>query len=114
MIPPTELTPDAVREALGATGATCVYVHVDLDVLDPAEFAGLGYPEPFGLTLASVLELLNAITTELPLVGAGITEFAPGSPQAAGDDLGSVLRIIGSLSTAARGLDSESPSFTID
>jgi arginase len=91
-----------------------VYIHVDLDVLDPAEFAGLGYPEPFGMSLASVLDVLNAITTALPLVGAGITEFAPASPEAAGDDLGSVLRIIGSLSTAARALDPEEPSFTID
>ncbi|MCU1584601.1 MAG: arginase [Microbacteriaceae bacterium] len=113
-IPPTELTPDAVREALGTTGASCVYIHLDLDVLDPAEFAGLAYPEPFGMTLASVLDLLNAITTTLPLIGAGITEFAPESPEAAGNDLGSVLRIIGSLSTAARALDPEEPSFTID
>lgn len=114
MIPPTDLSPDAVTAALDDTGADCVYIHVDLDVLDPAEFAGLGYPEPFGMSLTSVLDVLKAITTALPLIGAGITEFAPGSPEAAGDDLGSVLRIIGTLSTAARALDSEEPSFTID
>ena len=36
--------PAALVDAVAATGATSVYLHVDLDVLDPAEFSGLARP----------------------------------------------------------------------
>ncbi|HEY8912599.1 arginase family protein, partial [Lacisediminihabitans sp.] len=42
LITPDTLTPASIAEALGTSGATSVYLHVDLDVLDPAEFDGLG------------------------------------------------------------------------
>jgi arginase len=32
-----------------------------------------------------------------PLVGSSITGFAPASPEAAVDDLGTILRIVGAL-----------------
>src|SRR5215475_13335324 len=38
-----------------------LYVHVDLDVLDPAEVAGLRYPAPGGPTTAQLAECLGAI-----------------------------------------------------
>ena len=34
---------------------------------------------------------------QFPLAGAGITEFAPSSPDAASDDLGVILRVVGAL-----------------
>lgn len=97
MLPPGGLTPDTLTAAIVATGASSVYLHIDLDVLDPAEFAGVGSPEPFGLTLQGLLDLITAARAALPLVGASITEFAPSSPDAASDDLPSVLRIVGAL-----------------
>jgi arginase len=97
MLTPTGLTPAAVTAALGESGASALYIHVDLDVLDPAEFSGLTFPEPFGLTLAQLVEVIAAAKAALPLAGAGVTEFAPSSPDAAADDLGSILRIIGAL-----------------
>jgi arginase len=100
IIAPEGLTPAAIGGALSATGATSVYLHVDLDVLDPAEFDGLGFPEPFGVTLAALLETIAAVKATLPLVGAGLTEFAPSSAEAAADDLGSILRIIGAISSS--------------
>ncbi|WP_153035238.1 arginase family protein [Amycolatopsis sp. YIM 10] len=58
---------------LRESGAESVYLHLDLDVLDPAEFDGLNYPEPDGL---SVPELVDAIRSlgEFEVVGAAITE----------------------------------------
>ncbi|MDQ1527226.1 MAG: arginase, partial [Microbacteriaceae bacterium] len=97
ILSPTELTPDAITDALLSTGATSVYLHIDLDVLDPGEIAGIGYPEPFGVELGALLEVITAIKAALPLVGAAITEFAPASIEEAGDDLGSILRILGAL-----------------
>jgi arginase len=55
----------------GIPGA-CVYVHVDLDVLDPAEFDGGYCREPGGLAIAEVAALIAAIP--VPVAGAGITE----------------------------------------
>lgn len=94
-----EATPEALIAAIEATGAKTVYVHVDLDVLDPAEFDGIGYPEPFGLTAANLVQLIRAVKQRFPLAGAGITEFAPADAQHASDDLPTVLRIIGALTS---------------
>ena len=94
-----ELDAASLSTALRETGATSVYVHVDLDVLDPAEVDGVGFPEPFGLSLQQLLEVIAAAKAALPLVGAGVTEFAPSSPENAVDDLGSILRIVGALSS---------------
>ncbi len=99
MIPPDEVTADSIGEALRATGASSVYVHVDLDVLDPADIDGIGFPEPFGLGLKQLLDAIAAARATLPLAGAGITEFAPAEPETAGDDLGSILRIVGALTS---------------
>jgi len=97
LIPPTELGAASITDALAATGADSVYIHVDLDVLDPADIEGIGYPEPFGLSLAQLLEVITAAKAALPLAGAAVTEFAPSSPDDAGNDLGTILRIIGAL-----------------
>jgi arginase len=99
ILAPDSLTPESLTAALAASGATSVYLHVDLDVLDPAEFSSIGYPEPFGVTLTSLLAVIGAAKAALPLVGAAVTEFAPASPDAAAEDLGSILRIIGALAS---------------
>ena len=97
VLPPDELTADTLVTAIEATGASAVYVHIDLDVLDPAEFSSLGYPEPFGVTIATLLESIRAVRGRFELAGAAICEFAPSTPEAASDDLPTILRIIGAL-----------------
>ncbi|WP_328607258.1 arginase family protein [Amycolatopsis sp. NBC_00345] len=62
-----------VAGTLRASGADRVYLHLDLDVLDPAEFGGLNYPEPGGLTITELVEALDGLS-EMDVVGAGITE----------------------------------------
>lgn len=89
--------PDAVADAVAATGATAVYVHVDLDVLDPAVINGVALPVPFGLELPQLVASIAALRARLPLVGASISGFAPSNPDAAVDDLGVILRVIGAL-----------------
>jgi arginase len=90
-------TPDAVIMALRDTGATEVYLHVDLDVLDPSEIDGVAFPEPFGVTTAQLTAAIRAVREEFTLVGAGITEFAPSAPESAVDDLPAILRIVSAL-----------------
>ncbi|MGV8969468.1 MAG: arginase family protein [Microbacteriaceae bacterium] len=85
--------------AIAATGATDVYVHIDLDVLDPSEFTAHDSPVPFGLSTTTLLESIRALRKNFTLVGAGITQFAPASPEAAADDLPTILRIVGALAS---------------
>jgi arginase len=90
-------TPDALLEAVAATGASEIYIHIDLDVLDPAEVSGVGEPVPFGLSATGLLDAVRALRERWPLVGASLCGFAPGSPDAAIDDLPVILRLIGAL-----------------
>ncbi len=99
----TVLSPDALSDpagvvaALEATGAHQVYIHVDLDVLDPGHMGGLSHPVPFGASPADVVATVRAVRDRMPMVGASLTEFSPSSPDAAVDDLGAILRVIGAL-----------------
>jgi arginase len=87
----------AFVDAVVATGATRVYVHIDLDVLDPAEFAGLLEPIPFGVPTAQLVAAVKALVARLPLAGATIASFAPESAEAAVDDAPTILRLIAAL-----------------
>lgn len=89
--------PLTLADAVAATGAGAVYVHIDLDVLDPAVIGGVALPVPFGLSLDQLLAALAALRSRVPLVGASIAGFAPASPATAIDDLGTILRIVGAL-----------------
>ena len=98
VLSPTALeAPEALLEAIRATGARSVYLHIDLDVLDPGEIAGVAFPEPFGIDVGRLTAAICAVREEFALVGAGITEFAPSSPGAAADDLSVILRIVSAL-----------------
>lgn len=92
-----DLVPAEVVEAVAATGATSVYIHVDLDVLDPAAFAGLLDPQPFGLEPATLIATIQALRARFDLVGAGICSFAPANDDAAADDMSTILRVIGAI-----------------
>ena len=94
-----DVSPGTIIAAVEATGAARVYVHIDLDVLDPADITGLGAPEPFGVRATVLVETLKALLARFPLAGAGITEFAPASPDDAVEDLPTILRLIGALTS---------------
>ncbi|TQS27194.1 hypothetical protein [Microbispora sp. KK1-11] len=69
-----ELTadPGVLVPAVAAAGGTAVYIHIDLDVLDPEEFGSLSYPD-----VAALRDAVRALTARFPLAGLGITEYAP-------------------------------------
>jgi arginase len=97
-----ELSPDSLVAAVQATGAASVYLHIDLDVLDPADMTQLGFPEPFGVRAETLVATIKALLARFPLAGAGITEFAPASMADAAEDMPTLLRIIGALATEPR------------
>lgn len=89
--------PEALVAAAAATGASRMYVHVDLDVLDPSVIEGVGYPEPFGLSVEQLTAAITALRARFELVGGAVTGFAPASPEAAASDLAPILRVLGAL-----------------
>ncbi|MDY0891441.1 arginase family protein [Frigoribacterium sp. CFBP9030] len=93
-----DLSPDDVVAAVAETGATEVYLHVDLDVLDPGTLDGLLAPQPFGIDLATLIATITALKSRFTLVGAGLCSFAPVDAASASDDMGTILRIVGALS----------------
>lgn len=90
-------SPDAVLSAVQQTAVTSVYIHVDLDVLDPATIDGVGYPEPFGVSLELLVDTIKTLRGRFELAGAAVTGFAPSSPDAASSDLSVILRVLGAL-----------------
>ncbi|MFL0712326.1 MAG: arginase family protein [Microcella pacifica] len=91
---------DAVAERAGDGADALLYLHVDLDVLDPGVFAGVGFPAPFGLQLGELCDALRAARAALPLGGAGLCEYAPpegARDEEACDDSAAILRIIGAF-----------------
>ncbi len=89
--------PETLVAALRATGAEALYIHVDVDVLDPAELTGNAHPEPFGLTVGELTGAIAAARSAVPLVGSSIAGYSPASAATASDDLGAILRIVGAL-----------------
>ena len=57
----------------GPTGP--VYLSIDLDGLDPAFAPGVSHPEPGGLTVREVLDVLRGLNG--PIIGADIVELNP-------------------------------------
>ncbi|WP_181776833.1 arginase family protein [Amycolatopsis pittospori] len=91
------LVVEAHDVAAGLAGADKVYVHLDLDVLDPGEFDGLNYPEPGGLTIERLVTMLRGLSG-FDVIGAGITECAGTDVRV----LEPVLAVLGELLTGTR------------
>jgi arginase family enzyme len=72
--------PSPLIEAIAATGADTVYVHIDLDVLDPRSFAAVGTPEPDGLSPDRLAASVAALARHFSVAGLGITEYEPAEP----------------------------------
>ncbi|MEU1710841.1 arginase family protein, partial [Streptomyces sp. NPDC005706] len=77
--------PDQLISAVAGTGATHVYIHLDLDVLDPEHFTSLSCPEPGGLHPDQLRAALHALTKRFNFAGMGITEHAPAARSANSD-----------------------------
>ena len=65
------------RDAIPVVGnvAAPVYVSLDIDVLEPMLAPGIAHPEPGGLSVRDVLDVLGALRSEV--VGADVVEYNP-------------------------------------
>ena len=76
---PEEVAADSslILEWLKGTGASKVVIHLDIDVIDPADMiAGVGI-EPNGMKINEVVRAINDIASEYDLVGLTVAEPMP-------------------------------------
>ena len=68
---------DRWREAIPIAGELRgpVYVSLDIDVLEPMLAPGIAHPEPGGLSVRDVLDVLFALRADV--IGADVVEFNP-------------------------------------
>jgi len=66
---------DAIAEALD--GPDCVYLSLDIDVIDPGMAPGTGTPEPGGMLTREVLRAIRQIVSQVELCGMDIVEVSP-------------------------------------
>lgn len=69
--------PRALGNVLSRRGAGKLFVHLDLDVLDPLAFGALGWPVMGGLSLETVEAVLADLHGRFTVVGGALTEFLP-------------------------------------
>src|SRR5262245_50933340 len=69
------LVPDRVSGRVRATGFTKVYIHLDLDVLDPIEFPDALMHTPGGPTIDQVVDTIRHLNASFDVVGFSVVEF---------------------------------------
>lgn len=71
---------DAIAEALD--GPECIYLSIDVDVVDPGSAPGTGTPEPGGMLPRELLRAVRQIVGAVDLVGMDVVEVSPPYDQA--------------------------------
>jgi len=85
----------AVKNALD--GAP-VYIHLDLDVIDPEEFPATAFPAPGGLSSDKLYDLMEAVADDSELVGLEVTAFeAPEDADELADAAETAMRVLDPL-----------------
>jgi arginase len=54
-----------------------IYIHLDLDVLDPGQFPHVALPSPGGLKRSTLERLITSLNDQFYLAGLGIFEYSP-------------------------------------
>ena len=86
--------PHRLAEEVRAAGFRHVYVHIDLDALDPSSFRHTLIPTPGGPSLDDVRRAIVALAEECTVVGASVLEYVHGDDES--------LRAIADLLSATR------------
>ncbi|MEM8488945.1 MAG: arginase family protein [Bacteroidota bacterium] len=76
LLPPQELSAAGrLTDAIAARNYNHVYVHLDLDILNPAEFPSLLVPTTGGISVAMLKKLLYSITKTCDIAGFSVVEY---------------------------------------
>ena len=90
----TGIATQSLREVIKEIGTVVeqIYLHLDIDVLDPEIVPGVTYPSPSGLTREQLSDAQELIGRTLPVRAASLTAFNP-----AKDNQGKSLHIASRL-----------------
>lgn len=88
----------ALVEAISAAGFRQVYLHVDLDSLDPTIFPHVPFPAPGGLSVQDVTTLADALRARFKVIGMSLTEYN----SSAGEGLETLTPILSRFAALAR------------
>ena len=61
--------------AIQARGFTHIYLHIDVDVLDPTSFPYLKHPTPNGLTVEALTHVRQSLISTFLAIGGSVVEF---------------------------------------
>lgn len=81
-----EENPSGLTDYLASRNAKKLYIHIDLDVLDPTQFSLTPLHEPNGLRQQTLLRLVNDLRRNFDVIGLGILEYS-GSKKDQGDPM---------------------------
>ncbi|WP_298591789.1 arginase family protein [uncultured Kocuria sp.] len=99
LLPEALSEPTALLAAVDAVQPEALYLHVDVDVLDPSVINSTGFTEPEGMSLDSLTHCLRTLLAKYPLAGGGLTEFSPATPLAAREELPIIQEILDAFQT---------------
>lgn len=71
-----------IVDAIKKRGFSHVYLHIDLDVLDPASFPHVKHPTPHGLSFETLQHIHHTVTSSLSPVGWSLVELIPPQDEA--------------------------------
>jgi arginase len=83
VIPAADMRPAGVQQALRAALQTLqtqvqrVYLHLDVDVLDPTIGAANGFAVPDGLSVEQVLEMIALVRAHVRIAACGVVSYDP-------------------------------------
>ncbi len=72
-----ETDSNALSNLLKIRGCDHVYLHIDLDVLDPLSYKNIKHPTPNGLPMETLIQAIDSVSKLFNVVGMGITEYVP-------------------------------------
>ena len=86
---------DELLPALQRRGADKLYIHLDLDVIEPSEFSHVACSTPGGVQIDALAELVAQLHRNFDVVGCSLLEFLPsGSHSSAASEVLELLNQI--------------------
>ena len=87
---------ERIVELIQGSGFKNLYIHIDLDVLDPGCFPFVNYPSKNGVSLEILAKTITTLKNNFSIVGFSIVEFSPNGDSGM-DDIEALLEVSGFL-----------------